>query len=124
MGEWPEDTRAALCEKYAPRDPFAELARGEISINLFRILVQQLYAWTQQDELAAAQIDQLQWQRWDFACVNRAENAPEPKHPETVERPWEAAERARARAAELAAVQQARSWFTRNVLPQTQVVRR
>lgn len=115
MGEWPEETRAALCQEYAPRDPFAEFARGDITINTLRLLVQHLYAWTQEREFAAQIIDQLQFQRWAYASVNREKNAPAPAVPDLVPRPWQAEELERQRAENAAGEVAARDWFVENV---------
>lgn len=72
MGEWPEATYAALCQAYAPRDPFAEFGHGLIDLNTLRILIEQLpldsamhrshpksRGWVTGDYLSAQIIDSL-----------------------------------------------------------------
>lgn len=115
MGKWPEETRAALCQEYAPRDPFAEFARGEISISMLRMLIKHLYAWTLQDELAAVGYDQLQVMHWAYTTVNRAENMPVPEFPDLYARPWDIDDREAEQADKDAGVEQAHDWFVQNV---------
>lgn len=66
MGEYPEATYGALCQEYAPRDPFMEFGHRLITLNDLRIMVETLpgdsamhrahpdsRGWTTRDDIQA-----------------------------------------------------------------------
>lgn len=123
MGEWPEATYAALCQAYAPRDPFAEFGHGVIDLNTLRILIEQLPV---DSAMHRAHPDSAGWRPDDYLLAeisdgisalfnligthgNQGYQPPEPRP-----RPGDEQRRARD-AAELAAKREADDAWARNL---------